>query len=162
MALAARKVLDDCSIALEMMENETDPDRLRVLWIGSMALIRLVGHVLRETDGKNPLYRDAIDRHWEYLQNSGDPTFHQFIKASRDRAVKRYEIDFRSEPNITLAIQRKDGSLDTFELEDCIFMPLEAGWRTGSDARDVYRDAIDWWDHDLEEIEKGSNANQSR
>lgn len=38
-------------------------------------------------------------------------------------------------------------------VDDCLFMPLERGFRAGEDGRDVYKDALDWWDAILEEIE---------
>lgn len=158
MTLAARRVLGDCSTALKMMEVETDPNRLREQWIGAMALIRLVGHVLKETDGKNPRYQRAVQEHWKYLSTSKDPTFWRFIKDSRDRAVKRYDTDLPPNSVITVGVPY-DGELAVFTLDECMLMPLEGGWRAGEDARDVYRDAIEWWDHDLEEIEAASDGN---
>lgn len=67
MTAAARRVLADCEAAVEMLENEHDEQRWRVLWIGAMALLRVVGHVLRKVDGEIPRQRAVIDaayRRW--------------------------------------------------------------------------------------------------
>ena len=42
----ARTVLDDCRLALQLLEEETDPQRWRIHWVAALALVRAVGHVL--------------------------------------------------------------------------------------------------------------------
>lgn len=54
MTEAARKVLEDCKAALDMLDEEGDEQRWRVLWAGAMALVRAVGHVLQKIDGEDP------------------------------------------------------------------------------------------------------------
>ena len=58
MTAAARKVLADCEVALEMLEEEEDEQRWRVLWAGAMALLRAVGHVLQKVDCQSALNID--------------------------------------------------------------------------------------------------------
>lgn len=43
MTRAARTVLADCEIALELLEDQEDEGRWRVHWVGAIALIRAVG-----------------------------------------------------------------------------------------------------------------------
>jgi hypothetical protein len=153
MTKAARSVLRDCELALEMMDEVTDPDRMRVLWVGALALIRLVGHRLHESDGQSELYRAAIAEHWNYLQQSQDPMFWQFIKNYRDAAVKRHDTRIPEDSSFLGLVPHSNGGHLLVTFEDCLLLPLESGWREGEDARDVYRDAIDWWDFQLSEIE---------
>lgn len=37
---------------------------------------------------------------------------------------------------------------------DNIYRPIIEGFREGDDARDVYADALKWWDQELSEIER--------
>ena len=50
MTVAARRVLADCEVVLEMLDAEREEQRWRVLWVGALALLRAVGHVLRKVD----------------------------------------------------------------------------------------------------------------
>jgi hypothetical protein len=53
MTARARLVLEDCKLALQLLENETDLRRWRLHWVSAIALIRAVGHVLDKVDGKS-------------------------------------------------------------------------------------------------------------
>ena len=64
MTAAARRVMDDCEAALDMLQDEEDERRWRVLWAGAMALLRTVGHVLRNVDGADPRVRPVVDAAW--------------------------------------------------------------------------------------------------
>ena len=89
MTAAARWVLDDCKAALEMLEEERGEQRWRVLWIGAVALLRAVGHVLQKVDGKNPDQRDVIDaayRSWTSGQ-SRHAVFREFIEEERNNML---------------------------------------------------------------------------
>jgi len=144
-----------------MLEAEENPDRLRVLWIGSLGLIRLVGSVLNEIERENVGAAPAIDKHWAKLQagrKAQNPAiFWKFIKGDRDRALHRYEVDLYPESSIPLLISDEAGATISV-LDDCLFVPLEDDeWRgdeAGGDARDAYSDAIGWWESELSEIER--------
>ena len=134
-----------------MMEVETDLRRLRVLWIGSLAMLRMVGHVLDKVDGKDPAVRAAINSRWPTLKR--EPIFEHFINSRRDLALKEGEIDLFDQSSINVMMESPAGSKRLATIEDCLFMPLQHGFRAGEDGRDVFRDALDWWDAVLEELE---------
>ena len=154
MKLLARKVLEDCRVAHGMMELEIDPVRLRVQWIGALALIRLVGDVLHKIDSKSlPYLKTDIKSHWNEIKNSDEPIFWKFIKGARDRAVHEYEIDLYDKSEVFIAVMRPDGIVHNDRLDACMFMPLQGGYGAGEDARDIYLKAICWWDHQLSQFE---------
>ena len=49
------EVLEDCRMALTLLEEERDYRRWRVHWAAAVALVRAVGHVLDKVDGKDPV-----------------------------------------------------------------------------------------------------------
>jgi hypothetical protein len=154
MALAARQVLRDCQLALDIMDQETHGERLRLQWIGALALVRLVGHVLKDVDGKSDNYKSPIAKHWNKLQDKAAyPIFWEFIKGSRDLALKEYQIPIWPASTVLLSYDDEHGQKQFVPMTDCVFSPLTDGYRAGSDARDAYRDAILWWNEQLSEIE---------
>ena len=153
MTLLARSVLADCYLAHEMMEHETDHDRLRVEWIGALALLRLIGDVLSKIDAKgNAEIASVVSNQWTVQKV--DPIFREFIKGSRDRAVHEYSHDLFDKSEIPILVQFSEGELDSADLDECLFMPLVGGYRAGEDARDVYMDALKWWETHIQEIER--------
>lgn len=54
MMTRAQTVLDDCRVALQLLEEEKDLQRWRVHWVAALALVRAVGHVLDKVDGADP------------------------------------------------------------------------------------------------------------
>ena len=154
MTVMARNVLNDCHLALEMMELETDPHRLRVLWIGALALVRLVGEVLGKIDAEaQPAMRSKIESHWRTLRNHKDPMFEKFIKGSRDRAVHSYDTDLIPIATVDIFITGEGDVEHVQKLDECLFSPMMGEFRSGEDSRDVFRDALNWWDNYLTQIE---------
>ena len=153
MTLLARAVLADCHLAHQMMEVETDHDRLRVQWIGALALLRLIGDVLSKVDAKRDVATaSAVSNRWAIQKV--DPIFLNFIKGARDRAVHEYDHDLFDRSEIPILVQFSDGEIDASDLDECVFMPLVGEFRAGEDARDVYMDALIWWEIHIREIER--------
>ena len=153
MTTAARKVLKDCYLAHELMEAETESNRLRIQWIGALALCRLIGDVLDKVDKKNlPHLKNRIEPQWQSIRH--EPIFTDFIKGSRDRALHQYDIDLHEHSRVNIAIVLPDGSEHHDTLDECLFMPLVDGFGHGEDARDIFLEALNWWDEKLSEIEK--------
>ena len=164
MTVAAREVLADCRIALELLEQETNLRRWRVLWAGSVALARAVGHVLDKVDGENAdlrrAARSAFDR-WK----SKDPEheiFREFIEAERNSILKEYRFRHHPLDEVPVAVEftlcsPTTGELrrhaEVFELGDDIYRPMLDGFREGDDARDVLEEALQWWEHQLDRID---------
>ncbi|MBN9493787.1 hypothetical protein J0H33_10645 [bacterium] len=150
--LRARFVLDDCRRALEMLEDEEDEHRWRVLWVAAVVLLRTVGDVLHKVDSRgNPRLAvqaaTAFDR-WKQ-RAYGDDIFQDFIKKERDKVVHLYELNVYDSD--TIAVAADSGSADL--LGGNLYRPIVDGVWEGEDARDVLQAAIDWWDRELAVIE---------
>jgi hypothetical protein len=67
--LHSRNILQDCRIALALLENEPRDSEWRVHWVAAVTLLRTVGHVLSKVDGgQNPKVRasaDALFAQWK-------------------------------------------------------------------------------------------------
>ena len=168
MTAAARRVLDDCKAALEMLEEERDEQRWRVLWIGAMALLRAVGHVLHKVDGENPDLRELIDaayRSWTSRQ-SRHAVFREFIEEERNNVLKEYELNVVDSAEVYVAIAAGDPDAGyvaeegPFGLDENLFRPVTAGFGEGEDARDIYREALEWWDVELSRLEGALNSRE--
>ncbi len=153
MELTARRVLDDCRLAHQMMEAECDHARLRVQWIGALTLLRLVGDALSKVDSNrgNSIKKAIGD---QYKADRHEEIYRDFIKGARDRAVHLYDHDLLDASEIPVLVEFSNGELQQDELDECLFMPLTGEFRAGSDARDVYMEAINWWGNHIAKIEK--------
>jgi len=150
----ARQVLADCRLVHGMLEDEIDPDRFRVLWVGALSLLRAVGHVLAKVDGTEPRLKAASDAAFKRWKDASQnhAIFTDFIEKSRNLVLKEYgfQIDLRQ----TVPVLVLDGSdNEHFNLDENIFRPLVDGYGSGEDCRDIYAFALEWWDNQLKEIE---------
>jgi hypothetical protein len=162
----AREVLEDCRLALAILEDETDLRRWRVLWAGAVALTRAVGHVLVKVDGaSNPEIKRAANNAFKSW-NSADPAheiFRRFIEIERNNILKQYRFNYHPLESVDVAVvatvrNEKSERLETvgsvFPIGDNIYRPILDGFREGDDARDVLADALEWWEIELAKIEK--------
>jgi hypothetical protein len=161
MTTTAREVLRDCEIALQMLESEEAPDRWRVLWAGAIALLRSVGYVLEKVDSrdvngnKNALFKvssAAFDR-WKKGEGK-DAIFVQFIENERNNILKEYRSSVFQNPNVTLAIWNENDEASALELDLSLYHPIVDGYGANEDARDIYRNALDWWAIELSKLER--------
>jgi len=161
----AREVLDDCRLALSLLEEETDVQRWRIHWAAAVALIRAVGHVLEKVDGEDPLIKHAAGaayRQWK----STDPKheiFREFIERERNNLLKEYRSDVHPLAEVALAVEftaQPIGGGDPVkfgqiaEIGENIYRPLLDGPWEGDDARDVLTVAIAWWDGQLTAVDQ--------
>lgn len=162
----AREVLADCEIALEMLEAEQDMARWRVHWAGALALVRAVGHVLQKVDGADPKVHRQADiayRRWK-----SDKTMHaifwEFIEDERNNILKEYRFNLHPLDHVDVAVMLTVRHPGTGELSQIpqvvpigenIYRPVLDGYSEGDDARDVYREALDWWHRELTAMEDG-------
>lgn len=165
----AREVLTDCRLALEMLQDETESDRWRVHWAGAVALLRAVGHVLLNVD--QPADRAiaetgrAAHRRWK----SDDPAhliYRDFIEDERNSILKEYRSKVHPLGMVDVAVQLTLQNPETGEikyvdqvmpLDENLFRPMTEGYGAGEDARDVYQEAIDWWERELSAIEAAAS-----
>jgi hypothetical protein len=164
MTTVARQVLADCEIALEMLEGESDLARWRVQWAGALALLRAVGHVLHKVDGADPKTRCLIDiayDRWK-ARRTENAIFWEFIEQERNHILKEYRFNLHPLDHVDIAVMLTVRQYETGEelripqvipIDDNIYRPILDGYGEGNDARDVYQDALDWWNVELTAID---------
>lgn len=164
MTYAAREVIEDCRIALALLEEEKDYRRWRVHWTAAVALVRAVGHVLDKVDGKDPV-RKRISK--EFFQRwKTDPEheiFTKFIEHERNNLLKEYASDTYPLKDVSILMQRHVVPLgggepmvlsDVANIGENIYRPLLGGPWDGIDCRDVLGEAIRWWENQLTAIDR--------
>jgi hypothetical protein len=165
MTTRARLVLEDCRLALQLLEDETDLRRWRLHWVAAVTLLRAVGHVLEKVDGTAQAVKSASRAAFTRWKSDAPEheIFREFIERERNTILKEYEFNLHPGEEVEVAIpvrlQRvSDGAIveaaTIFPLDNNIYRPLMDGFREGDDARDVLSDAITWWDEQLTLIEK--------
>ena len=165
MTVAARKVLADCEIALDMLEREKDFEHWRVHWMGALALLRAVGHVLVKVDGEDNKLRVLIDALYDCwkMERTNNAIFWNFIEEERNNILKEYKFNLYPNENIDIVVQTTAQHFKTselspspqvFQIGENIYRPIADGFNEGEDARDIYREALDWWNTQLTELEK--------
>ena len=161
----------DCESVLDMLEDEEDRQRWRVLWAEAMALVRAVGHALRKVDGGDARLRPLIDAAWDNWKadRSKNSVFWEFIQKERNNILKKYRFGVLDSAVVGLGLVKTDGGQESglatahrtpVAPRENLFRPLEEGFGMGEDARDVYRDALQWWDAELASIEAGLAASK--
>jgi hypothetical protein len=157
MALTARKTLADCEIAHGLLKNEKkDSPAWRVHWVACLALLRAVGHVLRNIDGKSTdKHAKVIEAAWvEWKTNENEHAiFWNFIQAERNNLLKQYAFGVEPEPTLIVAdsgaqVVAEGG--DKVVGDDYFRLSLECF--EGQEGRDVVLEAIDWWKARLDKI----------
>ncbi len=172
MTSRAREVLDDCRVALSLLEEETGIQRWRIHWAAAVALIRAVGHVLDKVDGQDAFIKQAAGAAFKQWK-SADPKheiFREFIERERNNLLKEYRSDVHPLPEVALAVEFTaqpvgGGSPVRFahigKIGENIYRPLLEGPWEGDDARDVLSEAIAWWDSELTAIEQEAERRRS-
>jgi hypothetical protein len=173
MTARARLVLEDCRLALQLLEDETDLRKWRLHWVAAIALIRAVGHVLDKVDGKSSAVRTASRAAYKRWTD-GAPEheiFREFIERERNTILKEYDFNLHPGEEVHVAIPAtlkrvSDGAIvqaeTIFPLDNNIYRPLMDGFREGEDARDVLSEAIEWWETELAAIERSVNSAASQ
>jgi hypothetical protein len=146
-----------------MLEAEKDLRRWRILWAGSMALIRAVGHVLHKVDGTDKVTRDIANEffsRWKSSEEHG--IFREFVEHERNNLLKEYRSDVHPLEDVSVAIQATLMPLAggenvtapfVLDLDGNLFRPMLDGPWEGTDCRELYADAIAWWRSQLNEID---------
>jgi hypothetical protein len=146
----ARLVLADCEMALGDVEAGTATEVWRTRWVGLVALLRVVGHVLNNVDAEvSREATEAIRSAWMRLHDSKPEPwiFWSFIEDERNNVLKLYQLAPRK--NITLrpgAVGQPSGPT-THELF------FTGGSYRGRPPLDVCRDAIAFWRAYVDEID---------
>ncbi|PKQ06148.1 MAG: hypothetical protein CVT72_07490 [Alphaproteobacteria bacterium HGW-Alphaproteobacteria-11] len=165
MTTTARQVLEDCAVALQLLEEEQDLQRWRILWAGAVSLLRAVGSVLKKVDARDdPLLTSVADKHHnEWKKEAAEhQIFREFIENERNNILKEYKFGIHPLEDVGVVIQLKFSPPgggepqylgQIFNLDENIYRPmLDNAWE-GDDAREVYQEAIDWWRKQLDLID---------
>ena len=78
------------------------------------------------------------------------PAVADFIERERNNILKEYEFGYAPEESVGVVF---DGGYLHF-LDENMYRPMNAGYGRNEDARDVYREAIAWWQARLDEIDQ--------
>lgn len=153
MTTVARRVLGDCKIALDMLDMEENERRWWVLWAGAMSLLRTVGHVLHKVDGEDAKVRLAVDAAWSRWKHDreNNAIFWEFIEKERNNILKSYEFSVLELAEVSFVVPGCDMPVT---VDENLFRPIMEGFGKGEDARDIYGEALKWWDTELTRIEK--------
>ena len=95
--MKSKKVLDDAWVSCRLMEGALNDEELRVHWVSTICLLRMVGHVLDKVDSKlSESHKSVIEEWWARVnKNKPEPTiFWTFINESRNLVLKEYELNF--------------------------------------------------------------------
>ncbi len=170
MTAKARQVLSDCRAALALLEADTGDEAWRVHWAAAVALVRAIGHVLRNVDGvTDPRVRVAADAaHKRWTSNEPDhEIFREFIERERNNLLKEYRTNVHASTEVSLAIELTLQSTtggppvrmrEIGEIGENIYRPMVDGPWEGDDARDVLTAALEWWDVELDAIDLAAHA----
>jgi hypothetical protein len=150
--MVCRSVLRDVEQCLEWLEEESDEFRFRMALIASVALIRTVGHVLRNVDGKqHPALMEIITRRFDQwkLDRAKARVFWEFIETERNSILKEYDLRFDFAPMVTTA-----DADHAWRIGSNLYCPVAEGAYAGEDVRDILREAVAWWKEELATIER--------
>jgi len=144
-------VLEDCELALKLLEQESDPRRFRLFWLAAVSALRSVGHVLYKVDAaSSPAFGQAVNaayRRWQQ-DREANKIFWLFIDDERNSVLKQADPGVYPLPN-EVAIE--PGLV--YELDFDIFAPMIRGPWKGEDCRDVVAKAIKWWRCELSRVQ---------
>lgn len=161
----AKIVLEDCRNALGDLYDEPNGMKWRVIWVGTITLLRAVGHVLENEDSKvSEEMAKAINEAWESWKKDLEKNkiFFEFIKLDRDLILKEYR--FRAGVGVTINVptavlnskfeqigQLGEGKVEyDYEITDGPFKD--------KDQRELVEEAIGWWKERLDEIDARAAA----
>lgn len=146
----SRAVIEDCRLCLDMMEEEENPDRFRVVWIGGLALLRSVGHCLKNIDCVNEPQRSILSECWQEWKD--EPIFSEFIVRSRNLALKEYKV--LAEEGVFGPVHIVGNCEELYEIPSFLFRQITDGFGEGEDSRDIFEEAIKWWEVKLNDLER--------
>lgn len=164
MTMAAREVLGDCRIAMQILESETQLPVWRVHWAGAVALLRAVGHVLEKVDGTSEELKKLVREAYQSWKDDREThaIFWEFIANERNNILKEYNFNINPLEEIGIVYEMTSTNIETGEpvqisdiaiLDENIYRPSLEGYRVGDDVRDIYSDAVDWWELQLSQID---------
>lgn len=164
MSTYARKVLNDCKLALGELTRSIDKgskDLARIRWFTCIAMLRAVGHVLHKKDQKNLEASQKKVAKDLFIKWRAEPIFSEFIEQERNLILKQYESSIDEvEREEEFYIVTEDGYRITTEDGDAIVgsdlvknIEKVAGFAAGATSPQVISHAIEWWENALDDFD---------
>lgn len=159
--LLARVAYNDGVLAVEYLESATDDAHFRLFWITCCASLRAIGHVLHNVDaamGTQEL-RDAINVSWQSwkAERNDHPIFWEFIEQERNLMLKAYDVGYSRQGSTMIVPDDTAGEWVSELVSSDLYTPMRRGCYSGHDARDLVREALQWWDRQLNILEAMSS-----
>jgi hypothetical protein len=161
MTTAARLVLQDCRHALREFDGRASDARWRVIYMANVALLRAVYHVLEARDVPNDekLKREFSKWKGELLRTKPSPEIYWlFIVDERNQLLKEYA----ATPVKNSLVPEIRFDLSTGKTEDLGLIRqqylMAEGHFVGQEQRRLIKRAIEWWEHELSQLERSSAA----
>lgn len=107
----------------------------RLFWVAGITLLRTIGHVLAKVDAENSgTHKKIIQEMWDSVKKNRNESriFWEFVENERNNILKTYSFGAK-------LVHDSEGSFIEFE--------------DGSDAFELFREAIYWWRDKLIELE---------
>ncbi|MBT3350055.1 MAG: hypothetical protein HOL66_15945 [Rhodospirillaceae bacterium] len=151
--LGAQMVLEDCREALRLLEEQPSGTTWRVQWSACCTLLRTVRNVLFEVDIKDDTHPPELVKEVQSFRDgmkASEPEpkiYWGFIAESAN--IILHEYDLHAGQGITIHV---GANIEAGEAPHTRSYPIHDGPFEGQDQRDVVREAIDWWEKQLEEI----------
>jgi hypothetical protein len=152
----ARAVLDDCRDALADLHNKLQGGEWRRRWAAALVFLRTVRDVLNKDAKRTPELRNAIEaklktlegqptgeKNWTRKKDREPAIYWGFIDDERNLIVHQYAP--RVGQSILIPVSNPDQSVTSYQMNNGPFAVR--------DPRNLVREAIEWWDKFLGEIE---------
>ncbi|MFT4079581.1 hypothetical protein [Rhodomicrobium sp.] len=152
--LRAREPLLYAYSALELLDHHDQFDEHRewvLFWVGGVALLRTVGHVLQKVDAVgSPELGCIISSKWAMWKENRQENaiFWDFIEKERNNVLKIFKLG-------VFVGQVPDHMPSSDEcVSNICEKDIPTHCETGEDGRDLFFDAVMWWQEQLAAIEK--------
>ncbi len=160
MTAAARLVLQDCRHALREFDSTVSGARWRVIYMANVALLRAVYHVLEARDVPNDarLKREFGVWKTELLRTKPSPEIYwRFIVDERNQLLKEYTatpVTNSLVPEIRFNLGSGTENMGLIRQQ---YLMAE-GHFAGQEQRQLIKRAIEWWEQELDGLERSSAA----
>lgn len=176
-ASVAREVLARCEYLLQELRNKPTGIEWEAKFSAAVALLRSVGHVLKDVDAKKNAHLDKAQKKWwksmkSEKESQKSKIFWKFI--DEDRNLILHEGELRAGQSATITLQGAAASAVAAGQQVSPSLPPqnppapdiyhdmnEESPFYGRNAHDLVEEAILWWRQELESIETTARTNPS-
>lgn len=162
--MKAREIYKDCLAARDLLQDAIDKKntpQAKIIWFASVAMLRAVGHVLKNVDSKS---RGEDFEHRlgvKFKEWKEDPIFRDFIEKERNSILKEYDSTFEileKKEKCTLItndgykLVTSDGH--TLVTSSSVTEFIKGSGRcAGESPVHNLSEALEWWDSQLKDLE---------